>query len=311
MLTASDSRNREHAKAHALWPLLLCIAVALRRRLVLVACFFLYVWWCYVVLRVLVFVALCCVHGVVCVSGVFFVGGVDGCLCFSGVGVHGVLDGLMGATVVLLGVSRDAHQNHCRAHHAIRKRYYVFIKHISSHWKPLSSHFEPLKATVEPLRAIAKPRSFFKFQVRSTRSCTPQNASSSNIGSMKAVVGEGYHLRTLNARVVNIVCDRQRRQKKNAEPLTAQKDHDEPPEPLQSHREHYQHFVIGQGLDICGQAPARDDSFSRVRFASQQPMNMTSLVHTLWEARLARNLLEEYSCHANNGCIGVICRGEP
>ena len=72
-----DSRNREHAKTHALWPLLLCVAVALRRRLVLVVWlfFFLYVWWCGVVLRVLVvvvFVALCCVHGFVCVICVVF-----------------------------------------------------------------------------------------------------------------------------------------------------------------------------------------------------------------------------------------------
>ena len=33
---------------------------------------------------------------------------------------------------------------------------------------------------------------------------------------MKTVVGIGYSLRTLDARVVNIVCDRQRSQKKKA-----------------------------------------------------------------------------------------------
>ena len=66
----------------------------------------------------MVFVALCCFHGAVCVcvSGVgvhgvvvffFFVDSVHGVLDgVSGVGVHGVLDGVMNATVVLLGVVR-------------------------------------------------------------------------------------------------------------------------------------------------------------------------------------------------------------
>ena len=40
---------------------------------------------------------------------------------------------------------------------------------------------------------------------------------------MKMVVGVGCCFRTLNARVVNIVRDRQRRQKKGVEPLTSQK----------------------------------------------------------------------------------------
>ena len=43
----------------------------------------------------------CDVHGVVCVR---IFGDVNGC----GVGVHEVLDGVMDATMVLLGVSRDA-----------------------------------------------------------------------------------------------------------------------------------------------------------------------------------------------------------
>ena len=42
-----------------------------------------------------------------------------------------LLDGVMDATVVLLGVSRDAQQNRCRTHHAIRTRRYVFEKHIT------------------------------------------------------------------------------------------------------------------------------------------------------------------------------------
>ena len=41
-----------------------------------------------------------------------------------------------------------------------------------------------------------------------------QNASSSKIGSMKTVVGVGYDLRTSSERVVNSVCERQRRRKK-------------------------------------------------------------------------------------------------
>ena len=77
------------------------------------------------VLVVVVFVALCCIHGVVCAC-VFFVG-------------------VMGATVVLFGFSRDAQQNHCRNHHATRKQHYVFEK------KHMLSHAEPLKASVAPL----------------------------------------------------------------------------------------------------------------------------------------------------------------
>ena len=62
---ASNSTNREHAKAHALWPLLLCVAVALRRVGVGGVVFFLYVWWC-------------CVVFCSCVCGVSGVGGVGG-----------------------------------------------------------------------------------------------------------------------------------------------------------------------------------------------------------------------------------------
>ena len=36
------------------------------------------------------------------------------------VNVMSFSDGVMGATVVLLGVSRDAQQNHYRTHHAIK-----------------------------------------------------------------------------------------------------------------------------------------------------------------------------------------------
>ena len=55
-----------------------------------------------------------------------------------------------------------------------------------------------------------------------------RNSRSSKIGRMKTVVGVGY---CLNVRVVNIVCDKQRRQKQSAEPLPAQKTtkrHDKP-----------------------------------------------------------------------------------
>ena len=88
-----------------------------------------------------------------------------------------------------------------------------------------------------------------------------QNTRSSKIGSMKTAVGVRYCLRTPNARVVNIVCDRQRRQKQSAEPLTAQKSHKKPPRatpshsmPLLSHfsktkASHHPRIVIGQGLD--------------------------------------------------------------
>ena len=168
LLTASDSRNREHAKAHALWPLLFCDAVALRRRLVLVCFFFLCVWWCGVVLRVLVdvvFVALCCVHGVVRVLVVFMVV----CVVFLALVF---MESLMALWVrlVLLGVSRDAQQTHYRTQHAIKKRLYVFKKHMSSHSKPLKatvshitfskshwratpSHSKPLSSHVEPLKS--------------------------------------------------------------------------------------------------------------------------------------------------------------
>ena len=102
-----------------------------------------------------------------------------------------------------------------------------------------------------------------------TVSCAPRsrvalkrhNARSTKIGTMKTVVGVRYCLRTLNARVVNIVCDKQRRQKQSAEPLTAQKSHKKPPRatpshsmPLLSHfsktkASHYPWIVIGQGVD--------------------------------------------------------------
>ena len=72
-----------------------------------------------------------------------------------GVGVRGVLDGVMDATVVLLGVSRDAQKKHCRTYHAIKKRVCVFQK----------TTVEPLQATQksprEPLRATAQSCSFF------------------------------------------------------------------------------------------------------------------------------------------------------
>ena len=82
LLTASDSTNREDAKAHALWPLLLCVAVALRRRLVLVVCF-LYVcgvvlccvcWWLSCLWRVVLCSWWCvcvCFFGCVCVCVLF------------------------------------------------------------------------------------------------------------------------------------------------------------------------------------------------------------------------------------------------
>ena len=38
LLDASDSKKRERAKAHAIWPLWLCVAVAFGCRLVLVVC---------------------------------------------------------------------------------------------------------------------------------------------------------------------------------------------------------------------------------------------------------------------------------
>ena len=104
LLGANISPNSETAKAHALWA---CCSVS--------------------TLRV-----------GVGVGGVFF------CVCgVCGVGVHGVLDGVMDAIVVLLGVSRDAQQNHCRTHHDIRKRQFFSKKTVaplSSHSKPWSSH---------------------------------------------------------------------------------------------------------------------------------------------------------------------------
>ena len=88
-----------------------------------------------------------------------------------------------------------------------------------------------------------------------------QNSSSSNVGSVKTVVGVGYYLRTYIARVVNIVSDRQRSQQKNPshsglkeKPQTATTSHSEP---LKSHRvplleqekaSHFQHFATSQGL---------------------------------------------------------------
>ena len=68
---------------------------------------------------------------------------------------------------------------------------------------------------------------------------------------MKTVIGVGYCLRTLSARVVNIFCDKQRKQKKSAKPLTAQK---KPQKATASHfskkASHYPQILIGQGLDI-------------------------------------------------------------
>ena len=85
----------------------------------------------------------------------------------------------MGATVVLLCVSRDGQQDHCRTHHAVRKRHYVFKKHMSSHFEPLNATLrfpkatvEPLKATVEPLKATVEPLS--------SHSEKPQKATASN-----------------------------------------------------------------------------------------------------------------------------------
>ena len=42
-------------------------------------------------------------------------------------------------------------RTHCRTHHAIRKRHYVFQKHIAQPLKPLKATLRFPKATVEPL----------------------------------------------------------------------------------------------------------------------------------------------------------------
>ena len=115
------------------------------------------------VLVVVVFVAavaaVCVCFLVVFMGLCVFVGGVDGCLCgVPGVGVHGILDGVLGAPVVLLGISRDAQQNHCRTHHAIKKRMYVF----KNTCRATQSHSKPLKATVAPLKATESHITFSK-----------------------------------------------------------------------------------------------------------------------------------------------------
>ena len=70
---------------------------------------------------------------------------------------------------------------------------------------------------------------------------------------MKAVDGVDNDLRTLNVRVVNIFCDRQRRPKKSAEPLTASHS-----EPLISHREpllEKKKRATNPGSSLIGQGP--------------------------------------------------------
>ena len=52
---------------------------------------------------------------------------------------------------------------------------------------------------------------------------------------MKAVIGVAYYLRTFNARVVNIVCDRQRRQKKRRATPGSKKACKKPPRGTPSH----------------------------------------------------------------------------
>ena len=94
-------------------------------------------WWCGVVLRVLVVVVCVCVfsggvHGL-CVS---FVGGVDGCLCgVSGVCVHGVLDGVMDATLGFVGRRETPNKTT-----VVPITPPVSKKNISSHSEPLKIH---------------------------------------------------------------------------------------------------------------------------------------------------------------------------
>ena len=176
---ASEATNRDRAKAHALWPSLLCVAGAFRCRLVLVVVCVFCMWclWCW------------CSWGCVCFLLLVVFRGLF--VCFLLV-VLKVLDGVMGAALVFMGFDGcdrgfvgASHETpntiHCRTHHTIRKRHYVFQKHITQPLKPLEATLRVPKATVEPLRATQKshekatqghseplkrPCWFFKFEVR-------------------------------------------------------------------------------------------------------------------------------------------------
>ena len=129
-----------------------------------------------------------------------------------------------------------------------------------------------------------------------------QNAGCSNIGSMKTVVGEGCHLTTLNARVMKIVCDWQRRQKKSAEPLTAQKSHDEPVRATakppratsQTKASHHPRIVIGQGLDT--ESPEDGERWSQpqccLRYCVTPIYSVGTSVPVTFEARHMSRMMQ-------------------
>ena len=153
------SPNREWTKANVLWPLLLCVAGALCLVGVGgVVCFFvcvvvwcgvaLWSWVCgvhWVLCVCFLFVALCCVHGVVVFVAEVFMG-----LC-----VWWVRQWLCWAS------HETPNKTHCRTHHATKKRMYVF-ENMSSHSVPLKATLRFPKATVVPLKATGSHATFSK-----------------------------------------------------------------------------------------------------------------------------------------------------